>query len=130
MGAASNDLETKLLNYTLRNTGFTAPSSVYVGLCSATPTETAANEFSTTYNYTRKQIVFNAASGSSITGGNATITFNQATGGNWGTTYGYALFDASTGGNYLYYGTFNPSVAINQNDTVELASGAIVITLD
>jgi len=129
MGAFSDDLETKLLNYTLRNTGYTAPTSVWVGLCTADPTESAANECAAG-TYARKQLAFNAASTSSITGSTATVTFPQATGTSWGALHGYAIFDASAEGNMMYYANLASDVTVNVNDTVEFAAGAIVITLD
>lgn len=129
MGAFSNDLETKLLDYTLRNTGYTAPTSVWVGLCTADPTDSASNECAAG-TYARRQIVFAAASGSSVIGSTGTVTFPQATGTSWGALHGYAVFDASTGGNMMYYANLASDVTVNTNDTVEFAANAIVVTLD
>jgi hypothetical protein len=129
MGAFSDYLETKLLDYTLRATGYTCPTSVWVGLCTADPTDAASNECTLTC-YARKQVVFNAASTSSITGSTATTTFAQCTGTAWGTIHGYGVFDASSSGNMMYYANLASDVTVNLNDTVEFAAGAIVITLD
>ena len=131
MGAFSNDLETKLLNYTLRGTGYTAPTAtnaVWVALCTADPSETAANECGGT-NYARQRCVFGAASTSSIIGPTATVTWTTA-GNAWGTIHGYALFDASTAGNYLYYANLATEVAVTTGDKVEFSSNAIIVTLD
>ncbi len=129
MGAFSDYLETKLLDYTLRATGYTCPSTVWVGLCTADPTDAASNECSAG-TYARKQVVFNAASTSSVTGSTATVTFPQATGTSWSTIHGYGIFDSSSSGNMMYYANLASDVTVNVNDTVEFASGAIVITLD
>jgi hypothetical protein len=129
MGAFSDYLETKLLDYVLRDQADWAPTSVWVGLCTADPTETAANECAVA-PYARQRVVFNAANGCSIAGSTAAVTFPQATGSSWGTIHGYAIFDASSAGSMLFYANLASDVTVNANDTVEFASNAIVITLD
>jgi len=128
-GAFSDYLETKLLDYTLRATGYTCPATVWVGLCTADPSEAASAEC-TVVPYVRKQVIFSAAANCSIAGATTTTTFAQATGATWGTIHGYAIFDSSSAGNMMYYANLAADVTVNTNDTVEFATGAIVITLD
>ena len=137
MGAFTDDLETKLLDYTLKtanSTNYAQPTSLYVGLCTTAPTDSASGEYTSgTNGYLRKQIAFSTASSGSATAPTATCTFAQATGGSWGTIYGYAIFNHSTGTNatnYLFYGSLASNVTVNQNDTVEFATNAITLSYD
>ena len=129
MGAFSNYLETELLDHTLGGASWASPASIWVGLCTADPGDAAAAECDAG-TYTRENIVFGAASGSSITSSTDVVTFPQATGTSWGAIHGYALFDASTAGNMLYYANLASDVTVAVNDTVEFAGSAIVVTLD
>lgn len=132
MGAFSNDMETKLLDYTLKtaaSTNWVQPASVWVGLCTADPSDAASSECAAG-TYKRMQVAFAVANGSSIAGSTATVTFPQATGTSWSTIHGYALFDSSSAGNMLYYANLASDVTVNVNDTVEFAASAIVVSLD
>lgn len=42
MGGKTDYLENKILDHVLRNTAYTSPTTVYVGLCTSTPTDSAA----------------------------------------------------------------------------------------
>lgn len=132
MGAFSDNLETKLLDYVLKtsaSTNFTQPASIWVGLATADPTETATNECAVG-TYKRMHVAFAVANTSSIAGSTATVTFPQATGTSWATLHGYQLFDSSSSGNMLFYANLASDVTVNVNDTVEFAASAIVVSLD
>ena len=116
---------------------WTAPASIWVGLCTAAPSDTAAGELTAgSLGYNRIQITFGAASTASpavSTGPTATGTFVSAS-GNWSTIVGYALFAASTGSTgasrYIAYGSVSPNVTVTTNDIVEFAAGAISLSFD
>lgn len=132
MGAFSDDLETKLLDYIMKtaaSTNFTQPASIWVGLATADPSDSAAAEC-TAGTYKRMQVAFAAANTSSIAGSTGTVTFPQATGTSWGALHGYQLWDSSSGGNMLFYANLASDVTVNVNDTVEFAASAIVVSLD
>ena len=121
--------------FTANSTNWAAPSSLWVGICTAAPTDTALNEETGT-NYVRKQITFAVASDASpavATGPTSTCTFTSA-GGNWSTISGYILCHASTGSTgtsrYVAYGAVSPTVAVTTNDVVEFAAGAISLSFD
>ena len=128
-----------LLDIALRTTDSTnwaTPGSIWVGLCTATPTDTATNETTSGNGYVRKQITFAPASLAApavSTGPTVVCTFTSAS-GSWGTISGYALFAASTGSSgtsrYIAYGTVSPTVAITTNDVVEFAAGAMSLSFD
>jgi hypothetical protein len=122
--------------HTAASTNWANPGSIWVGLCTATPTDAATNETTGGTNYVRKAISFGAASDASpsvSTGPTAVCTFTSA-GGAWSTISGYALFAASTGSTgtdrYIAWGVVSPTVAVTTNDVVEFAAGAISLSFD
>ena len=138
MSAASNYLENKLLDHTLRygSAPYTGASTLYLALFNNTSTNAAANleagtltdEVTTSGSaYTRKTVTFAAAStGTSAT--NATVTFDAAT-ASWGTVTHVAVMDASTSGNVLFWGAVTTSKTIDSGDTFQVSSGNLTISL-
>jgi hypothetical protein len=129
MSAASDYLENKLLDHTLRNTAFSQPSGLHVGLFTANTgleTNSPSAEVSGG-SYARKTIAFSAASGGSASN-SATVTFDAAT-ANWGTITHVAVLDASTSGNVLFHGAVTSAKTIETGDTFQISSGNLTITL-
>lgn len=132
----ADNLETKLLDYMLHTANSTNMTAVgtqlWVGLSTATPTDTVTNEC-TASGYARKQIAFATASSGSAQGPTATCTFDMAT-ANWSTISGYCVFDAQTGStgatNYLFHGAVSPTVAVTSNDTVSFAPSAMTLSFE
>lgn len=60
---------------------------------------------------------------------NAEIAYPQAT-ADWGTVVAFAILDAVTGGNFLYWGDLTASKTVNNGDTFKFPSGEIDITED
>jgi hypothetical protein len=133
MSAASNFLENKVLDHTLRysTAPYTGASTVYIGLFTAN-TGDALESGTLTYEvagngYTRKSVTFAAASsGTSAT--NATVTFDAAT-GNWGTISFVAILDAATAGNVLFWGAVTTPKTIETGDTFQVSSGNLTVSL-
>jgi hypothetical protein len=140
MSAASNYLENKLLDHTLKygTAPYTGASTLYLALFNNTSTNTAANleagtltdETSTSGTaYARKTVTFaTASSGSSAT--NATVTFDAAT-ASWGTITHIAVMDGGTAGsgNVLFYGAVTTSKTIDTGDTFQVSSGNLTVSL-
>jgi len=137
MSQCSDYLEDKLLDHVLRNTTYSSPSAVYVGLFTEGDSAgdnndlleegTLTNEISGN-GYARVAATFSAASGGSITtSGN--VTFNPASGGDWGTITHIAILDNSASGNVLFYGTLTTSKTIQDGDTFQITSGNLTVTL-
>ena len=106
----------------------------YLALYTAAPSDSAAGTEVTGGAYARANTngLWATPSGSSPTtvSNNATITFPTAT-ASWGTIVAFALFDASTGGNRLYWGDLTDATkAVASGDTASFASGAITLTED
>ena len=126
----SDDLEVKFLNYVLRSGTFASPASVYLALFTATPSDAGGGtEVASANAYARKQLTsaFDAAS-ARATSNTATITFPTAT-GVWGLITSVGIFDASTGGNLLFYGSFGSNLQVDTGDTLSIAAGALDISL-
>ena len=127
MSQFSNYLEYALINATLRNTAYTSPSAVYVGLFTADPTDANTGTEVSGGGYTRKQATFGAPS-NGVTSTSADMTFDQAT-ANWGTITHIGIYDASTSGNLLYHSALNNNKTIETGDIFKIAAGSLVVTL-
>ena len=123
----SNYLENALINATLRNTSYTTPSTVYVGLYTSDPTDAGSGTEVSGGSYARKSATFGAPSNGVSTISSA-IEFDQAT-ANWGTVTHFGILDASTSGNLLYHGALTASKAIDTGDVFKFATSALTVTL-
>ena len=128
MGAFTDYLENKLLDHVLRNTAYTSPTTVYVALFTAAPGEAGGGTEVSGGGYARQAVTFGAPSAGS-TSNSADITFPTAT-ANWGTITHFAIFDASTGGNMLYYGQLTSSVTVNSGQQLTIPAGNLTISHD
>lgn len=128
MAEFSNYLEDKLLNHVLRNTSYTSPTTVYVGLYTTNPGEGNTGSELSGSNYARQPLSVTTSSGGIVTS-SADVTFPQAT-GNWGTISHIGLLDAITSGNLLMYTALNTSKVIETDDILKISSGNLSIVLD
>lgn len=128
--SVSNYLENKLLDAVLRFTttgGGLPTASVYVSLHTADPGETGVSEASGGPGpYARQQAAFNAAvSGVSLN--TAVVTF---TGLPAATITHVGLWDAVSGGNFLWSGAFSSSQAVLLGNTLTIAAGALAVSME
>jgi len=124
----------KILDAELSATAYTSPTTVWVGLWTATlsaaSTGATAGEVSGG-SYARVSITCNttnfpSASGGSISNGTA-INFATPT-ASWGTVTYVAILDAATGGNILYFGALTTSQTISSGNTVSFAASSLTVT--
>lgn len=127
MAAMSNYLENALINATLRNTAYSSPATVYVGLFTSDPTDAGSGTEVSGGSYARKSMAFDAPSNGASTNSGA-VEFDQAT-GNWGTITHFAIFDALTSGNMLYHGALTTSKTIETGDVFKFAAASVTVTL-
>jgi hypothetical protein len=127
MAEMSNYLENALINATLRNTAYTSPSVVYLGLYTSDPTDADSGTEVTGNAYARQAITFGAPS-NGVTTNTAAIEFPQAT-GSWGTVTHIGIEDALTGGNLLYHSPLDASKTIATGDVFRVAIGSLSVTL-
>jgi len=126
MSAMSNFLENEILDHVLSTGAYAMPSTIYLGLSTATFDEDNSGTELSGSGYARQSITFAAASSGSASS-NATVTFPTAT-GSWGTVTSWGLFDASSSGNLLIYGDFTTSKVVGNGDILRVNSGDITIT--
>lgn len=126
MSDFSDYLEDALLNHVLRNTALTSPTTVYVALSTADPTDDGSGLAEPSGNgYARKAVTFDAPSGGVCE--NQVVTFDQAS-GSWGTLTHFAIMDALTSGNMLYHSALAAPKAVGDGDTAEFAAGDLTVT--
>lgn len=131
MTAFSNFLENKILDHTLRGSAgaYTAPTTIYVGLFTASPTDANSGTEVSGGSYARQAITFGTAAASGSISNTATVTFPTAT-ASWGTITHIGLYDAVSAGNLLYWGAVTQSKTIASGDTFSITTGNLTITLD
>jgi len=127
VSAFSNYLENKILLHVLSNTAYTSPTTVYLGLHTADPTDAGTGTEVSGGSYARQSfastISGNAASNTSA------IEFPTAT-ASWGTIGWVGVWDNSTGGNLLFHGALTASKTIASGDVFRVPAGDLDITLD
>lgn len=145
MAALTDYLENKLIDQLFRGQAYTFPSTLYVGLLTAAPSDSAAGTEVSGGSYARVGVTASMANfagtqsagstvASSGTGGttsnNNTITFPSPT-ANWGTVTHFAIYDASSSGNMLVYGALTTSKTINNGDAApSFAAAALTFQID
>ena len=127
MAEMSNYLENALINATLRNTSYTSPSTVYLGLFTSDPTDANTGTEVSGGSYARQSITFGAPS-NGVTTNTAAIEFPQAT-GSWGTVGWVGIMDSLTTGNLLYHTALDASKTIASGDIFKIAIGSLSVTL-
>jgi hypothetical protein len=127
MAEFSNYLENALINAVLRNTSYTSPTTVYVGLFTSDPTDAGSGTEVTGGSYARTSATFGAPSdGVSVT--TADVTFPTCTSA-WGTVGWIGIHDASTAGNLLFHTPLDVAKTIDSGDIFKISSGNLSVTL-
>ena len=123
MAGFSDYLEDKVLDHVFGGTAYTAPSTLYVGLYTAAPSDTGGS-------YARKSMPAMTVSGTSPTQATngAAVEFVTAT-GSWGTVTHCGVFDAVSSGNLLGWAALTASKAVASGDVFRFDAGDLDITL-
>jgi len=116
----------EVLNSVLRNTAFVVPTTSYVALYTVAPGIGGGGTEVTGGSYVRQAATFAAPSGGA-SATSADVVYPIAT-ADWGTVVAFALFDASTAGNLLYFANLTVSRSILTNDQVKFPSGQLIVT--
>jgi len=127
MAEMSNYLENALINATLRNTSYTSPAAVYIGLYTSDPTDANTGTEVSGGSYTRTAVTMGAPS-DGVSTNSAAVEFPQAS-GSWGTVGWIGILDASSGGNLLYHTALDVSKTISSGDIFKIAIGSLSVTL-
>jgi hypothetical protein len=144
-GCMSNYFENKLLDFILRGQNYTPTTNFYVALFSTPITEDAEAEELSGDGYARALIPRSLTQWAGTQGAGSTAVSNGETGrtsnnnairfpvaqGEWGTALWWAIMDAPTGGNMLYYGELLYPRAIYPGDTpITFEPGDFTIWID
>ena len=127
MAEMSNWLENALINATLRNTSYTSPAAVYMGLYTSDPTDANTGTEVSGGSYTRTAVTMGAPS-NGVSTNSAAVEFPQAS-GSWGTVGWIGILDASSSGNLLYHTALDTSKTISSGDIFKIAIGGLSVTL-
>lgn len=127
MAEMSNFLENALINATLRNTSYTSPATVYMGLYTSDPTDANTGTEVSGGSYARVAVTMGAPS-NGVSTNSAAIEFAQAS-ASWGTVGWIGILDALTTGNLLYHTPLDVSKTISSGDIFKIAIGSLSVTL-
>ena len=133
MGQFSDYTENKVLDHVLLTSAFTAPTNLYLALCTADPTDagtgsTIVEPSGLGYARVSCNSSFSAAAARAITN-DVAIQFPEASGA-WGALTHWALCDASTAGNMLAYGALTTPRSPKSGDDPVVSIGELDISYD
>jgi hypothetical protein len=118
-------LSNNVLNVALRGIPFTPPPVIYVSLYTVAPgvggggTEVAGG------SYARQIAVFTVPASGQLSN-TADILFPVAS-ASWGTIVSFALMDASSGGNMLYFGNLSTPRLVLVSDQIKFPMNQLVV---
>lgn len=132
----TNTCANLLLNRYLRAVAGTFPATLYIGLFTATPSDTGGGTEVTTgqiTNYARQAIVagtgaFSAAAGGSCSN-SAIIDFGTSSGGTGATVTQWGMFDALTVGVLQFWADLTTPQTVASGNPYSFAIGALVIAM-
>jgi hypothetical protein len=127
MAEMSTYLENALINATLRNTSYTSPATVYVGLYTSDPTDANTGTEVSGGSYTRTAVTMGSPT-DGVSTNSAAVEFPQAS-GTWGTVGWIGILDATSSGNLLYHTALDTSKTISSGDIFKIAIGGLSVTL-
>lgn len=135
MSAMSDYLEGQIRAHIFRTASFTKPTVLGIALFTAAPSDSGGGTEVTGGSYARVDrppldANWNAASSTDgLTDNAADIVFPAPT-ANWGLVTHFAIFDAISGGNLLFWGALTASKTINNGDPApKFVAGALDVTL-
>lgn len=121
----SDYLKAATLNLWLKGVAPTAPSAWYLALYTVAPTSSGGGTELSGGAYSRQTVTFTTPSVGSCSNVGSVDYLTPTTA--WGVLVAAAIFDASTGGNMLYFGTLPSPKAVDVGDPVFFPSGYLTI---
>jgi len=137
MAGLTNYLEDKIWNHVFGSTTYTKPTNWYVGLLTATPSDSAAGTEVSGGSYARQVCAFTVTgTGTALATNTSAITFPTAT-ADWGIVGWVGIYDAVSSGNLVAYQNLQKSdfsttttKTVNDGDIFKFNASTIKITLD
>lgn len=119
-------LDNNIANLVLRNTAFTPPVQTYLALFTAAPTPAGGGTEVSGGSYSRQPVTWTAPVNGQCAN-SIDVIFAIAT-ASWGTVTHFALFDAASGGNMLYFNNMSAAMLIDINGQPKFYTGQLIIT--
>jgi len=137
MAGLTNYLEDKIWNHVFGSTTYTKPTNWYVGLLTATPSDSAGGTEVSGGSYARQVCAFTiTGTGTAEAKNTSAITFPTAT-ADWGIIGWVGIYDALTSGNLVAYQNLQKSdfststtKTVNDGDIFKFNASTIKIQLD
>jgi hypothetical protein len=137
MAGLTNYLEDKIWNHVFGSTTYTKPTNWYVGLLTATPSDSAGGTEVSGGSYARQICAFTVTgTGTALATNTSAITFPTAT-ADWGIVGWVGIYDAVSSGNLVAYQNLQKSdfsttttKTVNDGDIFKFNASTIKITLD
>jgi len=124
--AMTTQLANQIANVTVRNGTYTTPGNVYAALYTTVLSATGTGTEVVGNGYSRQLTTFTSPVDSTVEStGNVTFT---CSGNAWPLVQAFAIVDASTGGNMMYYKNISAR-NVKPGDTVIFDAGDISITI-
>jgi len=155
MAAMSDSFENKYIDWFFRAQALgvagasaaagTGPTSLFVGLLTANPTDSTAGTEVTGGSYARVAVVSSLANWAGTQGAGTTVASSGASGTTsnngvitfptpsapWGVVTGFAIYDSLTAGAILYFGALTANKTINNGDPApSYAAAALTVQVD
>lgn len=138
MGGKASTASNGIINHVFRTTSYTAPTNVYIGLLSTAPTAGNNGTELTGNGYTRSAAIAKADASWTLTSATfiaaasivnaGAISFPAAATNPW-TVNAFGVYDASSGGNLLYWGAVTGApVTVSVGATASFAIGQLTIS--
>ena len=125
----SNYLEDAVLNHVFGSGSgtYTPASTLYVALFTSAPSDTGGGTEVSGGGYARQTGTFTTSSGTASN--DSAIEYPTAT-ADYGTVVAMGIFDASSGGNLLAYGTLTTSKNVSSGDVLRFNASSVNISLN
>lgn len=144
MAAMTDYLENKLIDQLFRGQAYTFPTTLYVGLLTAAPSDTGGGTEVSGGAYARVGVASSLANWAGTQGATTTVASSGATGttsnngavtfptpsASWGTVTHVGIYDALSGGNLLIYAAVGTSKLVNNGDPVDFPVSQLSFQID
>ena len=124
----SNFLETEILDHVFGGNAYTAPTTLYLALCTAVADGEAGSVTEVSGGGYARQSMAMTVSGNTASNTSA-VEYPTAT-ANYGTVTHVGVYDASSSGNLMAYASLTSSKTIETGDVFRVPAGDLDITLD
>lgn len=122
----SQYLDNAMVNAVLRDVPYTSPTTVYIALYTTAPVSTGGGVEVTGGSYARQPSTWTSPT-VGVVANVADIVFPIAS-ADWGTVVAWAILDAASAGNMLYFGALGASRTVLDTTQVKFPAGQLIVT--